>query len=269
MTGTVLTVAEIGGIDIHYRLIGDPARKPAIVFSNSLGTDFRIWRAVADALDGEATLLLYDKRGHGLSALGEAPYSMDDHVADLAGLMDHLGISQALVCGLSVGGLIAQGLYHARPDLVAGLVLSDTATKVGDDAMWNGRIAAIEEGGLEAILDGVMERWFTQGFRTGDATYAAYVNMFLRSPASGYTGTCAAIRDTDYTAQAAGIAVPTACVVGAEDGASPPALVAATAERIPGATFHEIPGAGHIPCVEQPDAVVAILREMLGRVAAS
>ncbi|MEM1381870.1 MAG: alpha/beta fold hydrolase, partial [Pseudomonadota bacterium] len=104
--------ADIDGVTLHYQVISAPDDKPTIVFSNSLGTDFRIWRDVIIRFVGEVSIVMYDKRGHGLSDLGPASDKpkIDDHVNDLAGLMDHLGISDAIICGLSVGGLIAQGL---------------------------------------------------------------------------------------------------------------------------------------------------------------
>jgi pimeloyl-ACP methyl ester carboxylesterase len=101
---------DIGGVTLHF------AHRPAadarhLVFINSLGTDFRIWNAVTEALSGDVSTLVYDKRGHGLSDLGATPCSIEDHVDDLVGLIDHLGIADMVLCGLSVGGLVAQGFY--------------------------------------------------------------------------------------------------------------------------------------------------------------
>lgn len=159
---------QVKGVSLHHQIIGGPGNKPVIVFINSLGTDFRIWRDVIVRLAGSYPLLTYDKRGHGLSDVGQAPYSIDDHVDDLIGLLEHLKVSDAAVCGLSVGGLIAQGLCARRPDLVKALILCDTAHKIGTADMWAARIAAIEEDGLDGIVDGVMERWFTPAFRESD-----------------------------------------------------------------------------------------------------
>ena len=103
--------ATINGISIHYQFDDAGAAKPLIVFSNSLATDFRIWQDCVDDLSADYSILRYDKRGHGLSGMGTPPYQIDDHVNDLVALMDHLGLSGAVVVGLSVGGLIAQGLY--------------------------------------------------------------------------------------------------------------------------------------------------------------
>lgn len=258
---------QVNGVSLHHQIIGGPANRPVIVFINSLGTDFRIWRDVLVRLAGDYPLLAYDKRGHGLSDVGLAPYSIDDHVDDLIGLLEYLKVSDAVICGLSVGGLIAQGLYARRPDLVKALILCDTAHKIGTVEMWAARIAAIEATGIESIADAVMERWFTPAFRGADnPAYPGYRNMMLRQPVEGYTGTCAAIRDADYTAAAARIAVPTLCVVGDQDGATPPDLVLSLAKLVPSSRYEVIGGAGHIPCVEQPEALTAVIEAFLAPV---
>lgn len=256
--------ARINDVTIHYQLIGGPADKPVIVFANSLGTDFRIWRDVIVRLAGDYAIILYDKRGHGLSDVGQVPYSIEDHASDLAGLLDLLAVKQAFVCGLSVGGLIAQALYQRRPDLVQGLILCDTAHKIGTAESWNTRIAAIEKSGIGSIVDAIMERWFTPAFRRPENTaYAGYCNMLVRQPVEGYVATCAAIRDADYTEAAGKIAVPTICIVGDQDGSTPPDLMKSTAQLIPNARFEVIRDAGHIPCVEQPEALTAVIRAFI------
>ena len=139
---------------------------PAIIFANSLGTDLRIWDAVVDLLPAEIPFLRYDKRGHGLSESG--PISIEILADDLIALMEKLSLTKALVCGVSVGGLIAQQLATARPDLVSGLVLSNTSYQIGDPTSWAERINALEAGGLEPLADGIMERWFSPAFRENE-----------------------------------------------------------------------------------------------------
>ncbi|AGB75265.1 MULTISPECIES: 3-oxoadipate enol-lactonase [Rhizobium] len=253
--------ARINDVTIHYQIIGGPADKPVLVFANSLGTDFRIWRDVIVRLAGDLAIVLYDKRGHGLSDLGQMPYSIEDHATDLAGLLDFLSVKNAIVCGLSVGGLIAQSLYQRRPDLVRALILCDTAAKIGMADSWNARIAQVEAEGIESIVDSIMERWFTPAFRRPEnIAYAGYCNMLIRQPVAGYVATCAALRDADLTEAAAKIAVPTICIVGDQDGSTPPELVLSTAKLIPNARYEVIKDAGHIPCVEQPEALTEVIR---------
>ncbi|MEL6504198.1 MAG: 3-oxoadipate enol-lactonase [Pseudomonadota bacterium] len=256
--------AHVNGVTLHYQVIAAPEDKPTIVFSNSLATDFRIWRDCIVRLVGECSILMYDKRGHGLSDLGETPYIIDDHVNDLAALMDHLGLSNAVICGLSVGGLIAQGLLYTRPDLVRAMILCDTAAKIGSDEMWDTRIAAVEEGGLASICDGNMERWFTENFHQNNPVeLQGYKNMFNRMPVEGYLATAKAIRNADLRAAAIEVKVPSICIVGEEDGSTPPDLVLATAKLIPDCRYEVIKGAAHIPCVEQPEMLVEIIKAFL------
>jgi 3-oxoadipate enol-lactonase len=252
---------HINDVVIHYDVQHADDDKPILVFINSLGTDSRIWHHVLPKLAHDFTVLTYDKRGHGLSDLGNPPYSVADHVADLVGLLDHLELSSVILCGLSVGGLIAQGLYQDRPDLVSALVLSNTAHQIGTAEMWGARIAAVEQNGIASILDAVMERWFTAPFREPEnAAYRAYCNMLVRQPDRGYSGTCAAIRDADFTEAAAKIAVPVLCIAGSEDGSTSPEVVRSLADLIPQARFEIIEGVAHIPCVEAPAAYAAVIR---------
>lgn len=256
--------ARINDITLHYQVIGASNDKPVLVFANSLGTDLRIWRDVIVRFAGDFAMVLYDKRGHGLSDVGDITPSMDLHVADLAGLLDFLSVRQAIICGLSVGGLIAQGLLAARPDLVRALILCDTAHKIGTEETWNARITAVEQNGIDSIADGVLEKWFTPAFRRPEnSAYHGYRNMLIRQPVTGYTGTCAAIRDADFTEAAKRITVPTICIVGDQDGSTPPDLVLSTARLIPGARYEVIRDAGHIPCVEQPEALTEVLRAFI------
>lgn len=258
--------ARLNGVILHHQLIGAAPARPVIVFVNSLGTDFRIWRDVIVRLAGEYGILTYDKRGHGLSEVGQSPYRMSDHVDDLAALLDHYQMKDVIVCGLSVGGMIAQGLAAARPDLVRALILCDTGHKIGTAEMWNARIASIEKGGIASISDGILERWFTKRFRAPEnAEFTGYKLMLERTPLAGYLGTCAAIRDTDFTAVARAIKVPTICIVGTEDGSTPPSLVGELARLVPGALYQEIPNAAHLPCIEAPAVLTEVIRSFIDR----
>ena len=256
--------ASINGITLHYQLIGAPEGRPVLVFANSLGTDLRIWRDVILRLVGDFAIVTYDMRGHGLSDLGKPPYSIDDHVGDLAGLLDYLEVKSAVICGLSVGGLVAQGLYATRPDLVRALILCDTAHKIGTAEGWAARIAAVEKDGIESIADNIFKLWFTPTFHTQRRDeLAGYRNMLVRQPVDGYIGTCAAIRDADFTEAASRIAVPAICVVGDQDGSTPPDVVLELAKLIPRARYEVIKAAAHIPCVEQPEALSAVMRAFI------
>jgi len=244
--------AHVNGIVIHYRADGREGA-PTVVFSNSLGTDFRTWDGVVNILSDEFRCIRYDKRGHGLSQATPSPYRMEDHANDLAALLRMLNVERAIVCGLSVGGMIAQLLASEHPGLVLALVLSDTAHKIGTREMWDSRIHAIENKGLEVVADGIIERWLSADFRNHRPyDTQGWRNMLTRTPVPGYLGTCAAIRDADLTARTEKLAVPALCLCGSEDLATPPDHVQAMSKLIADARFRLIAGAGHLPCVEKP-----------------
>ena len=259
-----MKIARLGDVALHWREDGDSTGAP-VLFANSLGTDFRLWDAVLPLLPRGLRLIRYDKRGHGLSSCPPAPYGMGALVTDAERLLDHLGARDAVVVGLSIGGMIAQGLAVKRPDLVRGLVLSNTAARIGTAAIWEERIAAIRAGGIEALADAVMERWFSKPFRATDEL-TLWRNMLTRQPAEGYIGCAAAIAGTDFYATTATLRLPTLAIAGSEDGSTPPDLVRETADLVRGSRFHLIRGAGHLPCVEKPADYAETLAAFLAEI---
>jgi 3-oxoadipate enol-lactonase len=256
-----MSFARLNGGVVHY-LDEGPRDAPALVFINSLGCDVRIWDEVARILGREFRLVRYDKRGHGLSDSGPDRYDMADYARDLAALIDRLGLGRTTIVGLSIGGLVAQELYRQRPELFAALVLCDTAAKVGTDESWDARIAEVERGGIEAIADSILQRWFTADFRARRSDeLAGWRNMLTRSPRQGYLAACGALKRADLRPFAGAIEVATLCLVGEEDGSTPVAWVRETAGLIKGSRFEIIKGAGHVPNIETPEAVSALISE--------
>ena len=252
-----MKIATLDGINLHYRIDGNPNGKP-VVFANSLGTDLRLWDAVLPLLPQENCYIRYDKRGHGLSQCPPAPYSMGALVRDVEQLMDHLGVTDALFVGLSIGGMIAQGLAVKRLDLVRAMVLSNTAAKIGQPDMWQSRIDAVRTGGISSLSYAVMERLFGRDFHA-TTDMQLWKAMLERQPAEGYIGCSAAISGTDFYTPTSGLRLPTLGIAGSEDGSTPPDLVRETVELIPGSKFELIRKAGHLPCVENPTEYARIL----------
>jgi 3-oxoadipate enol-lactonase len=251
---------RISDITVLFTQQGNSAGTP-LVFANSLGTDFRIWDELLILLGDDYRVLRYDKRGHGLSDLGSGSYTIDLLATDLAALLDHLETGPAVVCGLSVGGMIAQRLAAQRPDLVRALVLCNTAHRMGTPDMWEQRIDAIRAGGIESLAEPILERWFSAEYRRErTAELAGWRNMLVRTPVEGYLATCAAIRDADLSESTSKLQLPTLCVAGSVDGAAPPELVRTMAKMIEGARYLEIEGVGHMPCIEAPDALTAAMQ---------
>lgn len=260
------TFVEVDGCVLHIREDG-PKDGPVLLFSNSLGTDLRIWDPVVDGLSDRWRCIRMDKRGHGLSALGEAPVTIDRFAADALAVLDHFGVARAVMVGVSIGGLITQASYAARPDAFAGLMMCDTAAKIGMADTWEQRIAMVRTDGLDAMADTVLERWFAPAFhRDRRVDLAGYRQMLTRTPADGYAAACAAIRDADLTAQTGKIRVPCVVICGADDGATTPEVVSAFAASLPTARYVELPNVGHLPSLEAPEAVVSHLKTLLKEV---
>lgn len=256
-----MQIADLGDVQLHYRIDGDPDGTP-VVFSNSLGTDLRLWDPILPLLPKGLKLIRYDKRGHGLSSCPNAPYSMGALVRDVEQLLDLLDIRDCTFVGLSIGGMIAQGLAVKRLDLVRAMVLSNTAAKIGTADMWNDRINAVKAGGIEALADPVMERWFSKTFRA-TPELVLWRNMLVRQPVDGYAGCSAAIAGTDFYTPTSGLRLPTLGIAGDQDGATPPDLVRETVDLIPGSQFHLMRGVGHLPCVENPEEYARVLSKFL------
>ncbi len=239
---------------------GDPVRR-AIVFANSLGTDMRIWDAVIALLPEDRPVLRVDKRGHGLSDL--SPVTMDILANDMDAAMAQFDIANALVCGVSVGGMIAQSLAARHPHRVAGLVLSNTGQSIGTPDIWNRRIDAVRKDGVASIAEAILERWFSPGFLASHPDEVdGYRNMLTRTPDEGYARMCETIRDTDLTGMSGAISAPALCVAGSADLATPEALVRDLSRALSEARFHLIDGAGHLPCLETPDIMAGLIMDM-------
>ncbi|MCF6431526.1 3-oxoadipate enol-lactonase [Leisingera sp. MMG026] len=256
-----MQIADLGDVQLHYRIDGDADGAP-IVFANSLGTDLRVWDAVVERLPAGLRVIRYDKRGHGLSSCPPAPYSMGALVRDAERLLDLLEVRDCVFVGLSIGGMIAQGLAVKRLDQIRALVLSNTAAKIGTAEMWKDRVQMVQAQGIGALADSVMERWFSRGYRASPQLQLWH-NMLVQQSRDGYAGCCAAIAGTDFYTPTSGLRLPCLGIAGSEDGATPPDLVRETVDLIPGSRFHLIRRAGHIPCVEQPEEYAARLTAFL------
>lgn len=259
-----MKIADFGDVALHYRVDG-PDNGPPVVFANSLGTDLRLWDPILPLLPEGLRIIRFDKRGHGLSSCPAAPYSMGALISDTERLMDFLEVKDCVFVGLSIGGMIAQGLAVKRLDLVRALVLSNTGAKIGTPDMWNDRIADVEAGGIEKLADAVMERWFSRGFRASPEL-ALWRNMLTRQEDQGYIGCSAAISGTDFYTTTASLRLPTLGIAGDADGSTPPDLVREMVDLVPGSNFHVIRNAGHLPCVERPEEYAQCLTDFLTRV---
>ena len=263
--------ARINGIETRFELTGDRGA-PLVVLANSLGADLSMWDSQAAALANAGfQTLRYDARGHGRTEAPPPPYRMEDLANDLQALLDEVGAERVHMVGLSLGAMAALVLTLTAPARVRSLVLADTTSGYPPEvrAAWGQRIAAVEAGGVVAILDGTLGRWFTPDFKDREPDRFTRIRAgILATTTEGYVGCCHAILGYDVSARLGEIGCPTLVMVGAEDAATTPAMAEALSRAIPGADLQVLPAAAHLSCVEQPDAFNGHLLAFLDRQAA-
>ena len=245
--------AKANGIQIYYELSGR-ADVPVVMLSNSLGTRLEMWDPQMPALTGRYRVLRYDSRGHGRSDAPPGPYSIALLGQDALALLDALDIPRVHFCGLSKGGMVGQWLGAHHADRLLSLSLCATGARVGTAEIWNQRIEQSAREGMAALVDGVVERWFTAGYRATPGPELEQVRaMILGTSSHGYGACCAAIRDMDQSEALRSIRTPTLIVAGADDPATTVEIMRALHDRIPGSRFVEIPNAAHLLNIEQAE----------------
>lgn len=237
---------------------------PALMLSNSLGTNVRMWDDQAGEFAMHFRLIRYDRRGHGKSGVPKGPYSMERFGRDALAVLDALKIRKTNWVGLSMGGMVGQWLGANAADRVEKLVLSNTNSYYADKKPWQDRIEAVSKSGLEPLVGPNMERWFTKEFRErAPQVIERMKEIFLATKVPGYIACCEAIRDMDFRDSNPRVKAPTLVIVGAKDPATPPSAGEAIQKAIPGAKLFSL-DAAHISNMEHPkaytDAVLNFLR---------
>lgn len=253
------------GIELNCTVQGSG---PWVVMSHSLACDLHMWDEQAAMLAKDYTVLRFDTRGHGTSDAPALAYTMEMLAEDAKGLLDALGIKSCHWVGLSMGGMIGQAYALRYPGTFKTLVLADTASRYPPDAgaMWVERIAAVREGGMDAIVEGVLARLFTPGFRSARRDVCGRIEAMIRAtPVEGYVGCCNAIPKINYTSRLKEISCPTLIIVGEQDPATPVETAREIHAAMPGSELVIIPSACHLSNVEQPQAFDRALGEFLAR----
>ena len=253
-----------GGFVTHYTVEGKEGA-PVLMMGNSLGTNLHMWDLQVPDLARRFRVLRYDKRGHGLTEApkGVATWTIDDLAGDALALADALKIDRFHWCGLSIGGMIGQRLGSRAPGRVMSLALCNTANRMAEPQLMRDRAALVRKSGLEAVVGGVMQRWFTEKFRAENPdTIAGFTVMLTRGTAAGYAGCCDALAAMNLEADDRRIACPVQVLIGTHDVATPPAAGRAIAALIKNAKVVEVPAA-HISTAERPAEVSAALVSFL------
>ena len=247
---------NIDNIEINCELSGNN-NGAVVAMSHSLGSSQIMWNPQIGVLEDKYRLLRIDTRGHGESSAPLGAYTLDLLVKDAISVLDALEIEKVHWVGLSMGGMIGQGLALQAPQRLLSLSLCDTMSVIREEtkAMWKNRIKSGERFGMQNLVDFAMERWFTESYRnSGAEEYEQIRNQFLATPVSGYVGCCHAIYNLNLVDQLDRINTPTHIIVGDQDLATPVSESVVMHERIASSTLEIIPGAAHLSNVEQAEA---------------
>ncbi len=248
---------------IHVTVQGEG---PPVVLSHALGLDVHMWDGLATRLAKSHTVLRYEHRGHGGSAVPTGPYTLDELVDDAARVIREWGRGPVAWIGLSMGGMVGQGLAILHPELLRGAVLANTTARYPDAAVaaWTARIAAVEQGGMAAVADAVVERYLGPDYRAGHPAEAAALKArLLRSDPVGYVACCHAIAKVDWLDRLGEVRTPTLVIAGGKDMGATPEMARAIAERVPGAELVVFEEAAHLSVAELPDRFHATVAAFL------
>jgi 3-oxoadipate enol-lactonase len=249
-------------VALNHRVEG-PDEAPVLVLLNSLGTDLRMWEPQAAALRDELRLVRLDTRGHGGSPVPEGPWTLADLGGDVLALLDSLGIATASFAGVSLGGSTAVWLAAHAPERVEYAFPCFTSAWFGGPDPWLQRAEIVRAKGVEAVADGVLERWFTP---QADPDLVARMRaMIVATPPDGYAAATEVVAHLDLRPDLGQITAPTLVISGSEDPATPQEVGRALAAGIPGAEFACLEGAAHLGNLERPDEFTDLLRTRLAK----
>ncbi|MGW4484181.1 3-oxoadipate enol-lactonase [Amycolatopsis sp. NPDC004368] len=255
----------MSGVAVH-RVVEGPDDGPVVVFSNSIGSDHRMWTPqVAPLVERGYRVVRYDTRGHGASPVPAGPYELADLGGDVVALLDDLGVERAHFVGLSLGGMTGMWLGVHAPERVRSLTLCCTSAKLGPPQGWADRAKLVRAEGTAAIAEAGVGRWVTPAYAQANPDQLAFLRaMIADTPDEGYAACCGVIERMDQLADLPKIGVPTLVISGADDPATPPEphgrLIA---EGIPGARHEVVASAAHLGNYEQPAEFTRLILERI------
>lgn len=246
---------------LHHRIDGQGRR---VLMLHPVGLDLTFFEPVATLLAPDHRVLRVDLRGHGQSTGLPPARSLDDYVEDVHRLLAALDFAPAALVGASFGGMLGQILAVTHPTDVDALVLCacpSTVSAEGRQVMAE-RAREAERGGMAAVLEATLQRWFTGGFRASGGAEPARQRL-LGDEVASWAATWRAIAGLDIAPRLGEIRAPTLCIAGELDVASTPEIVADIARRIPGARYEVMAGAPHMLFIEQPEEFARLVRAFL------
>ncbi|MCU4577456.1 3-oxoadipate enol-lactonase [Acinetobacter courvalinii] len=248
-----MSVFQSADAQIHYQTFGDP-NAPALVFSNSLGTNYGMWQQQFNYFKQRFYVICYDTRGHGSSSTPSGPYTLQQLGEDVIRLLDHLKIEKASFCGISMGGITGQWLAIHYPERFSHVVIANTAAKIGQEQAWLDRAQLVRKQDLGPIATTAASRWFTDPFiQSHPAIVNNLCNDLSAGSADGYANCCEALAKADVRDQLKDIHLPVLIIAGTQDPVTTVADGQFMQQQITDAQLIEI-SASHISNIEQADA---------------
>lgn len=246
--------AVVNELEIHYIDVGDSDALP-IVLIHGFPFSHEMWAPQIALLEKQFRVVAYDLRGHGKSGVGDGQYTLEFFVDDLVGLLDHLEIEKAALCGLSMGGYIALRFAERNPERLLALILADTQAKADSNDAKLRRAAAIKSvktNGVEAYAESFVKSAFAPQTFASKSDVVEAIKLIIRSNSSlGICGALLALLSRTETTEALlGIRVPTLILVGEQDALTPPSASQEMHNRIPNSEIHLIPNAAHMSNLE-------------------
>ncbi len=245
---------KINGWSMNYVERGAPGATP-VIFIHGFPFSLEMWEPQMRALPNQFRAVAYDLRGHGQSDVGDGQYSIEFFVDDLIGLMDHLVIEKATVCGLSIGGYIALRAIERHPDRFNALVLCDTKSGADSDEGKVKRattLRSLKLNGVGPFAETFVKTVFAESTFTAHPEIVQSITSVVASTSPiAIGGTLLALASrTDTTAALASIAVPTLILCGEHDALTPPEQSELMHKRIAGSVLHVVPSAAHLSNLE-------------------
>ncbi len=240
---------------------GDTAQ-PAIIFSNSLGTDHGMWQTQVSAFSQNYFVICYDTRGHGKSAVIENT-SLNDLAHDVIDILDYFNVEKAHFCGISMGGVTGLQLGLIAPQRFLSITIANSAAKIGQDNAWLSRADVVEAQGLADIVSTTHTRWFSEQFDyIHDQVAQQTIQRLSVTAPKGYAASCRALAQADLREQINQIKVPCLALCGALDPVTTVADGEFMQAQIPNCEIAVVE-ASHLSNIEQPQTFNQVFKEFI------
>jgi 3-oxoadipate enol-lactonase len=251
------------GAKIFYSVHGSG---PSLILSNSLATNSEMWELVLPELSKQCQVITYDTRGHGQSSCQESNASLVDLGDDLLAVLDAAGVQQAVLAGVSLGGMTGISLALRKPERLAGLMACNCRARINAEGIagWDQRVSALRAQGVEGLVGSTLERWFAEDYRKNSPAMMQRMSDIIKTTAaSGYVSCVNAIKGLNLHHELQKIKLPVFFLAGAQDGGAPASEMQLMANEVAGSQFKALDPCGHISPMQCPSEFVSLASQFI------